>query len=106
MVDADKVSAIRAKAEVLAGQSLGEQGDLLAGMAADRACAYCHRPDIPEEMEQAVASLALAMRGGEGDVKSVTRGDTAVAYFDSAAQTALCALNPFRRLATVGEGET
>lgn len=104
MLDADKVSAIRAKAEVLAGRSLGEQGDLLAEMAAQRACAYCNRPDIPVEMEQAVAALALAMTAGEGDVKSVTRGDTAIAYFDSASQSALTALTPFRRLATVGVG--
>lgn len=106
MVGADKVSAIRVKAEALAGQSLGEQGILLAEMAAQRACAYCHRPDIPVEMEQAVAALLLAMRGGEGDVKSVTRGDTAVAYSESPAQSALAALAPWRRLGTVEVGET
>lgn len=105
MVGADKVTAIRMKAEVLAGQSLGDNGDLLVEMAVDRACTYCHRSDVPQEMEQAVAALVLAMRPGEGDVKSVTRGDTAVAYFDSGVNAALTALNPFRRLATVGEGE-
>ena len=105
MVDADKVSAIRVKAEALAGQSFGANGSLLAEMAAQRACAWCHRPDIPVEMEQAVAALVLAMRPGEGDVKSVTRGDTAVAYFDSGANAALTALAPFRRLGTVGEVE-
>lgn len=106
MTGPDKLAAIRVKAEALAGQSLEEQGDLLVEMAADRACAYCHRADIPTEMEQAVAALALSMKAGEGDVKSITRGDTAVAYFDSAAQAALRALDPFRRLATVEVGET
>ena len=55
MVNADKLSAIRAKAEALAGRSLEEQGDLLVEMAAQRACAWCSRTDIPAEMEQAVA---------------------------------------------------
>lgn len=43
-------------------------------MAVQRACAYCNRPDVPEEMEQAVAALVLALAdGGEGGaVKSVT----------------------------------
>lgn len=101
MVDADKVSSIRAKAEVLAGRSLGEQGDLLAEMAAQRACACCNRPDIPAEMEQAVAALVLSMTAGEGDVKSVTRGDTAISYFVSPSQSALDTLEPWRRLGTV-----
>ena len=102
MVDADKVAAIRVKAEALAGRSLGEQGDLLAEMAAQRACAYCSRPDIPVEMEQAVAALVLSITG-EGDVKSVTRGDTEVAYAESPARSVLEALAPWRRLGTVKE---
>lgn len=106
MVGADKLSAIRRKAEALAGQSLGDHGEVLTEMAAQRACAYCCRPDIPEEMEQAVAALLLSMRGGEGDVKSVTRGDAAVTYFGSAEAGALALLAPFRRLGTVGVGET
>lgn len=106
MAGADKLTAIRRKAEALAGQSLGENGEALAEMAAQRACAYCCRPDIPEEMEQAVAALLLSMRTGEGSVKSVTRGDAAIAYFDSAEAGALALLAPFRRLGTVGVGET
>lgn len=102
MVDADKLSAIRVKAEALAGRSLGEQGDLLVEMAAQRACAWCNRPDIPVEMEQAVAALVLSMEAGEGNVKSITRGDTAVAYAESPGQSALDALAPWRRLGTVG----
>ena len=58
-MDADKVKAIRNKAEALGGQSLGEHGDLLVEMAAQRACAYCQRPDIPAEMEQAAEDLAF-----------------------------------------------
>ena len=104
MADADKLSAIRVKAEALAGRSLGKQGDLLVEMAAQRACAWCNRPDIPVEMEQAVAALVLSMTAGEGDVKSVTRGDTAISYFDSGARNAMDALAPWRRLATVGVG--
>ena len=64
-MDADKVTAIRAKAEALAGQSLGEHGDALVEMAMQRACAVCQRSDIPEEMEQAVAALVLSMAEGE-----------------------------------------
>ena len=50
MVSADKVFAIRAKAEALAGRSLGDHGTALTEMAAQRACAWCCREDIPEEM--------------------------------------------------------
>lgn len=61
MVTADKRAAIRGKAELLAGRSLGDSGDELTEMAVQRACAYCNRPDVPEEMEQAVAALVLAL---------------------------------------------
>ena len=102
MIGPDKVKAIRDKAEALGGQSLGKHGDLLVEMAAQRACAYCQRPDIPEEMEQAVAALALAMNGGEG-VKTIQRGDTSVTY--DTAETAFKApeslLQPFCRLGRV-----
>ena len=106
MVGADKVAAIRAKAEVLAGHSLGDNGDALTGMAAQRACAWCCREDIPEEMEQAVAALVLDMEDGEGGaVKSVTRGDTSVTYAVSGGVTpALAGLTPWRRLGRVKEG--
>ena len=57
MVTADKRAAILAKAELLAGRSLGDSGNDLTEMAVQRACAYCNRPDVPEEMEQAVAAL-------------------------------------------------
>ena len=100
MVSADKVAAIRAKAEVLAGRSLGDNADALTEMAAQRACAWCNREDIPEDMEQAVAALVLAMEGGEGGaVKSVTRGDTSVTYAVSGGLSpALAGLAPWRRL--------
>ena len=78
-MDIDKVKAIRDKAEALGGQSLGEHGDLLVEMAAQRACAFCQREDIPEEMEQAVAALALALQGNER-AKTVQRGDTSITY--------------------------
>lgn len=102
MVTADKVKAIREKAEVLAGQSLGEDADVLVGLAAHAACAYCQRTDIPEEMEQAVAALVVSgALGGEGNVKSVTRGDTSIAYaVNSGASGGVWdRLAPFRRLA-------
>ena len=102
MMDQAQREAIRRKAEVLAGEDLGEDGDALVEMAAQRACAYCQRTDIPHDMEQAVAALALAMREGDG-VKSVTRGDTAVTYRDRADPMALLA--PFRRLGKLKEGE-
>ena len=101
-ISIDKVKAIRDKAEALGGRSLGQQGDLLAEMAAQRAMAYCQRPDIPEEMEQAVAALALAMAEGQ-QAKTVQRGDTSVTY--DVAETALKApeslLAPFCRLGRV-----
>ena len=106
MVTADKRAAIRGKAELLAGHELGEHGDALTEMAVQRACAYCNRPDVPEEMEQAVASLVLALSdGGEGGaVKSVTRGDTSVTYAaSSGGLLGLEALAPWRRLGTLRE---
>ena len=101
MVTADKLAAIRTKAEALAGQGLGEDADTLVGLAAHAACAYCQRTDIPEEMEQAVAALVVSgALGGEGNVKSVTRGDTSIAYaVDSGASGGVWdRLAPFRRL--------
>lgn len=56
------VQAVRAKAEFLnGGASLGEGGDLLAEIAIQKALAWCQRRDVPEDMEQAVAALALAL---------------------------------------------
>lgn len=104
-MDADKVTAIRAKAEALAGQSLGEHGDALVEMAMQRACAVCQRSDIPEEMEQAVAALVLSMAEGTDGaaVKSLTRGDTSISYdtAQSGAKGAESLLAPFRRLGRV-----
>lgn len=91
--------AIRKQAELLAGEDLGEEGDALVELAAQRACAYCQRTDIPHQMEQAVAALVLDLRDG-GSVQSVTRGDTAVTY---QARNATALLSPFRRLGRVKE---
>lgn len=102
MVAADKVSAIRQKAELLAGQDFGESGDLLVEMAAQRACAHCNRTDIPVEMEQAVAQLAVSMAQGE-QVKSLQRGDTAITYV---AEEPLAGLAPWCRLGTVKGDDT
>ena len=106
MVSADKVAAIRVKAEVLAGHSLGAGGDTLTEMAAQRACAWCCPEDIPEDMEQAVAPLALTMEDGDrGAVKSLTRGDTSVTYAVSGGLSpALAGLAPWRRLGQLKEG--
>lgn len=105
MVSADKVRAIRQKAEALAGQPLGENGDLLAEMAAQRACAFCCREDIPEEMEQAVAALMLNLGETNGAVKSITRGDTAISYDASGGDGSgpMAMLAPFRRLGRLKE---
>ncbi len=108
MTGADKVAAIRAKAEALAGRSLGDHGAALTEMAAQRACAWCCREDIPEEMEQAVAALVLAMEGGEsgGAVKSVTRGDTSITYaVGENGSPALAGLAPWRRLGRLGRDD-
>ena len=102
MTAADKESAILTKAEALAGHSLGDRGSALAEMAAQAACAFCNRADIPREMEQAVAMLALELQEGCGSVASVRRGDTAVTY-KPAQSAAKAALRPFCRLGTVRE---
>lgn len=107
MITDEQVRRIREKAEVLAGQSLGEDADALAGMAAHAACAFCQRTDIPEEMEQAVAALAASGTvGGEGCVKSVTRGDTSITYAadGGTAGGVWAGLAPFRRLGRIREG--
>ena len=97
----DTVRAVLAKAEALAGQSLGEQGEMLAEMAVARACSWCQRSDVPEEMEQAVAALQLTMQDAGGAVKSLQRGDTSITY---TGRDPLTLLEPFRRLAVPGEG--
>mgnify|MGYP001772480047 CR=1 FL=1 len=107
MIGADKVAAIRAKAEALAGRSLGDHGTALTEMTAGAAMAWCNREDIPEDMEQAVAALALSMEGGEGGaVKSVTRGDTSVTYaVGDSGSPALAGLAPWRRLGRLGRDD-
>ena len=107
MVGADKVAAIRAKAEVLAGRSLGDNGDALTEMAAQRACAWCNREDIPEDMEVVIAALTVSLAEGREAVKSLTRGDTSVTYDTNAGVTGLAsltALAPWRRLGQLKEG--
>ena len=107
MVGADKVSAIRAKAEVLAGHSLGDNGDALTEMTAGAAMAWCNREDIPEEMETVVAALTVSLAEGREAVKSLTRGDTSVTYDTNAGVTGLAsltALAPWRRLGQLKEG--
>ena len=105
MVAADKVVSIRAKAEALAGHSLGDNGDALTEMAANAACGWCSREDIPEDMEVAVAALTVSLAEGREAVKAVTRGDTSVTY-DTGVMglTGLDALAPWRRLGRVKEG--
>lgn len=107
MVDADKVSAILTKAEVLAEHSLGDNGDALAEMAANAAMAWCGREDIPEDMEVVVAALTVSLAEGREVVKALTRGDTSITYDTSGGMTglaALTALAPWRRLGRLKEG--
>ena len=75
MVAADKVASIRAKAEVLAGHSLGDNGDALTEMAAQAAMAWCNREDIPEDMEQAVAALVSLGYNTSDAAQAVARID-------------------------------
>lgn len=123
MADAEKIRAIREKAEALAGRSLGESGDALAAIAAQRATTHCCRDDIPEEMEQAVAALALALwrqscgedagiGAGSGVIRSIQRGDTSITYAAGGSSAdsspggtagALAALAPWRRPARLRE---
>ena len=106
MVGADKVAAIRMKAEALAGHSLGDNGDALPEMAADAACAWCNREDIPEDMEVVIAALTVSLAEGREAVKAVTRGDTSVTYDTGggmAGLASLAALAPWRRLGQLKE---
>lgn len=108
MVAADKVASIRAKAEVLAGHSLGDNGDALTEMAACAAMAWCSRDDIPEDMEAVVAALTVSLSEGREAVKSLTRGDTSITYDTEggmAGLAALAALAPWRRLGRLKGGE-
>lgn len=99
-VSQGQLERILALAETLAGESFGERGLTLAEIAAERAMAFCCREDIPQEMEQAVASLLCAVEGRQSDVKSVTRGDTAVTY-ETSHSASYGPLRPFCRLGTV-----
>ena len=105
MVGADKVAAIRTKAEVLAGRSLGDNGDALTEMTAGAAMAWCNREDIPEDMEVVIAALTVSLAEGREAVKAVTRGDTSVTY-DTGVMglTGLDALAPWRRLGQLKGG--
>lgn len=99
-VSQEQLARILALAEVLAGESFGERGETLAEIAAERAMAFCNRTDIPQEMEQAVASLLCGLEGAQSDVKSVTRGDTAVTY-ETTHSASYAPLRPFCKLGTV-----
>lgn len=105
MIGADKVAAIRAKAEILAGRGLGDNADALTEMTAGAAMAWCNREDIPEDMEMVVAALTVSLSEGREAVKAVTRGDTSVTY-DTGVMglTGLDALAPWRRLGQLKEG--
>ena len=108
MVSADKVFAIRAKAEALAGRSLGDHGTALTEMAAQAAMAWCNREDIPEDMEVVVAALTVSLSEGWEDVKSLTRGDTSITYDTDGGVLGLASLNaltPWRRLGVVKEDD-
>ena len=108
MVGADKVASIRAKAEVLAGHSLGDNGDALTEMTAQAACAWCNREDIPEDMEVVVAALTVSLSEGREAVKSLTRGDTSITYDTDGGVLGLASLNalaPWRRLARLKEDD-
>lgn len=102
----EQTAAIREKAEALSGISLGDNGDLLVGIAMERAMAHCNRRDIPPEMEQAVAALAVFLADGGEAVKSLTRGDTAITY-DTAGTVGnpMTLLAPWRKLGTVKQEE-
>ena len=108
MIGADKVAAIRAKAEALAGHSLGDNGDALTEMAANAACGWCSREDIPEDMEVVVAALTVSLAEGREAVKSLTRGDTSITYDTDGGVLGLASLNalaPWRRLARLKEDD-
>ena len=107
MVAPDKVASIRAKAEVLAGHSLGDNGDALTEMAAQTACAWCNREDIPEDREVVVAALTVSLAEGREAVKSLTRGDTSITYDTDGGVLGLASLNalaPWRKLGQLKEG--
>lgn len=99
-VSQGQLERILTLAETLAGESFGERGLTLAEIAVERAMAFCCREDVPQEMEQAVASLLCAVEGRQSDVKSVTRGDTAVTY-ETSYSASYAPLRPFCRLGTV-----
>ncbi len=98
----EQLASIRAKAEALLGSSLGDSGDLLVSMAADRAMAWCRRKDIPVEMEQAVAVLVVDSASG-GAVKALTRGDTSISFETDGSGGINALLAPWRRLGTLEE---
>jgi hypothetical protein len=94
--------AILAKAETLAGGSLGDNGLDIAAMAARLSMVLCGRTDIPEAMEDAVAALAVTMAQDDSSVQSVQRGDTSITYdTETKGQTLERLLSPWVRLRTV-----
>lgn len=103
---ADKIPAIRSKAELLLGRSLEENGDALTSMVVLWALAYCSREDIPEAMELPLAQLVVATaEGGGSTIKALTRGDTSITYdTGSGSGNPLAGLAPFRRLGSPGGG--
>lgn len=99
-VSNEQRARILALAEALAGESFGERGATLCDIACERAMRFCNRDDIPQEMEQAVASLLCGLECAQSDVKSVTRGDTAVTY-ETSHSASYAPLRPFCALGTV-----
>ena len=102
-VSQGQLERILALSEALAGEPFGERGLTLAQIAAERAMAFCCREDVPPEMEQAVASLLCAVHSRESGVKSVTRGDTAVA-FETAQNAEFALLRPWCKLGVLKKG--
>lgn len=62
--------------------------------------AYCNREDVPYKMEGAVALVLADMleRGGENKVRSLTRGDVSVSYFEGDVKESLV---PFVKMRAV-----
>lgn len=106
---AETLRAVRVKAELLnGGASLGEAGDAIAEMAVERALAYCQRPDVPEDMEQAVGALALALwasipRTGGGSGEAPAEDEAASGAAGGADWEALLASGAVK---TVQRGDT
>lgn len=74
--------------------------EILFDVVLSAALACCNREDVPYRMESALTLILADMvkKGGDANVKSMTRGDVSVSYFEGDVKESLV---PFVKMRAV-----